>query len=66
MDYKHCHHVVEASNQLPHDSLHDARAYLIVLKIHNFLQIVAVAQLHEDVVPGICLNSFSHFYNILA
>jgi len=61
VDDKHCHHVVESSNQLPHDGLHDTRVELVVLEVHDFLQVVTVAQLHEDIIPGIGLNSFPHF-----
>ena len=65
MDDKHRHHVVEPSNQLPHDGLHDAWAQVAALKIHDFLQVVTIAQLHEDVIPCICFDGLSHFNDIL-
>ena len=38
---------------------------MVVLEVHYFLQVITVAKLHEDVVPGVSLNGLSHFYNVL-
>ena len=65
VDDKNCHHVVETSNQLPHDGLHDAWAQVVTFKIHNFLQVVTIAQLHEDIVPCISFDCLPHFNDIL-
>ena len=65
VDDKNRHHVVKPCHELSHDGLHDARAQMVVLEVHYFLQVVAVTQLHENVVASVSLDSLTHFDNVL-
>lgn len=66
MDHQNVHHVVESVNQLVHDLLNRNRVELPVFALHQFLEVTAVAVLHEDVVAGICLDGFLHLDHVVA
>ena len=65
MNHKYCHHVIEASDQLLHYHLDDNRIKLVLLMLHDLLEVTSVAKLHEDIVPSISFNRLPHFHYIL-
>lgn len=60
MHYEHFHHVAEPSQQLFHYNLHDVRSKFPVLELHEFFEVVAVAKLHQYVIPRISLDGLLH------
>ena len=66
MDDQHTDHIVETIHQLVHDLLNRSRADAPLLQLHDFFHVAAVAVLHEDVIPRICLDRLPHFDNEIA
>lgn len=60
MDHKDHHHVVEPGHKLSHDSLNDRRRQLLLLQLHDLLQVTSIAVFHKYIVPGVRFNGFPH------
>ena len=65
MNNEHCHHVIEASYKLLHYHLDNKRIELVLLVLHDLLEVTTVAKLHEDVVSSISFNGLPHFHYVL-
>eukprot|EP00356_Strombidium_inclinatum_P006656 CAMPEP_0170495328 /NCGR_PEP_ID=MMETSP0208-20121228/15141_1 /TAXON_ID=197538 /ORGANISM="Strombidium inclinatum, Strain S3" /LENGTH=107 /DNA_ID=CAMNT_0010771501 /DNA_START=1286 /DNA_END=1609 /DNA_ORIENTATION=- len=66
VDDQDLHHVEETADQLVHYFLDDPRIELPALVLHQIFEIASVAELHEDVVPGVSFDSFPHPDHVLA
>jgi len=66
VNHQNIHHVIKSVDQLKHDFLNGLWTYLPLFDLHYFFEVVSVAELHEDVVPGVSFDGFLQADHIVA
>ena len=59
-------HITEPLCQLLHDLMDDLRLDVVLFHGHQILHITSIAELHENIVPRISLDSFSQLNYVFA